>query len=88
MNESARAGKMPNVSSPTHPEMCTEIETKVRLAYGLAPATPHLAVPTDTPVAPAGAAKPFLNNNSSLIGVYGASTINPINQALLHPWPS
>jgi recombination protein RecA len=39
-----------------NPEMCTEIDTKVRLAYGLAPATPHLAVPTDTPVAPAGKA--------------------------------
>jgi recombination protein RecA len=39
-----------------NPEMCTEIDTKVRLAYGLAPATPHLAVPTDTPVAPGGAA--------------------------------
>ncbi|NTW89265.1 MAG: recombinase RecA, partial [Desulfobulbaceae bacterium] len=31
-----------------NPEMCTEIDTKVRLAYGLAPATPHLVVPTDT----------------------------------------
>jgi recombination protein RecA len=39
-----------------NPEMCTEIDTKVRLAYGLVPATPHLAVPTDTPVPPAGAA--------------------------------
>ncbi len=35
-----------------NPEMCTEIDTKVRMAYGLAAATPHLAAPAEAPVAP------------------------------------
>ncbi len=38
-----------------NPEMCTEIDTKVRMAYGLAPATPHLAAPTEAPAAPTAA---------------------------------
>ncbi|MBU1565633.1 MAG: recombinase RecA [Proteobacteria bacterium] len=36
-----------------NPEMCTEIDTKVRLAYGLAPATTHIAVPSDAAASPA-----------------------------------
>jgi recombination protein RecA len=31
-----------------NPEMCTEIDTKVRMAYGLAAATPHLLPPSPT----------------------------------------
>jgi recombination protein RecA len=41
-----------------NPEMSTEIDTKVRMAYGLAPATPHLATPADAPVAPVAPAAP------------------------------
>ncbi len=39
-----------------NPAMCTEIDTKVRLAYGLAPAAAYLTTPSDTAAAPA--AKP------------------------------
>ncbi len=36
-----------------NPEMCTEIDTKVRLAYGLPPAAAYLTVPADAAAAPA-----------------------------------
>ncbi len=36
-----------------NPEMCTEIDTKVRMAYGLPPAAAYLAVPADAAAAPA-----------------------------------
>ncbi len=39
-----------------NPAMCTEIDTKVRLAYGLAPAAAYLAAPSEAVAAPA--AKP------------------------------
>jgi len=40
-----------------NPEMCSEIDTKVRLAYGLAPATAHLPTAADTVAAPTAPVK-------------------------------
>jgi len=40
-----------------NPEMCSEIDTKVRLAYGLAPATAHLPTAADNVAAPAAPVK-------------------------------
>ena len=40
-----------------NPEMCSEIDTKVRLAYGLTPATAHLPAATDAGAAPTATVK-------------------------------